>query len=287
MADEDNKKTPETPEETSQEDTKSEETKEEPKEDKQDTKDKRIADHNAKQAEKLVETNKELKQDKDKSEEKYQNLLDSLKPEEEVPQQVQQQYQQPINQAPPAKSFENLDQQDVNNVFKGMVDDQGYLDGPKLLNVLSTMNKRAENAEARASKVEKSQEDFEQTTKSRELHAKYPQLDPENKDFNKDFWELVRNEVIGQMMTGKEDPIKAADKWYNKLYKSEMNKDDTKKKEESEDTKRQINAVRPRSPMATGYYEKEEAENLRKKVIAGKRGALAETLKRHEAKLAQ
>lgn len=238
-------------------------------------------DRTAEQFDKLKESNKELKTERDK----YKNLLDSLRPDK-VPDKVS--YPAPVNKAPEAKEFENLGQGDIDAVFESMKDNEGYLDGNKLLSVLKSMDEKAKRAEQKAEKAEAHAQRVLEATeeKSRSdtmarVHEKYPMLDPENTEgFDKDLYEAVRNDLIGQMMSGKEDPMAAADKWYDKLYGGKVTKEEKENKEKKEAAKKEINAVRPTSNMMHGYYEHDEEEALREKARKGKKGAVAELLKR-------
>ncbi len=252
------------------------ETKEEPKEEK---------DRTTEQFEKLTESNKELKEERDK----YKNLLDSLKPTR-VPETIK--YEEPINKAPQKKDFKNLEQEDIDEVFESMKDGEGYLDGNKLLDTLKSMDKRAKAAEKLAKqtrvhleKMKVAEENKRETEIMKRVHEKYPQLDPENTEvkFDGEFFDAVRNELIGQMMEGEQDPLKAADKWASKFItqeEPEMKKEEKEAQEKKEEQKKEINATRPRSPSMTGYYADEEDEVLRKKIQRGKKGALGEYLKR-------
>lgn len=231
------------------------------------------------QFEKLKDSNDQLKKERDG----LKNVLESLRPDN-VPPQQQQQYQTPINQAPSANQFNNLSQNDVNNVFQSMVDAEGYLDGNKLMQTLQQMNQRATNAEQRAARVEEhlqrreaAETESQKTKLMKEVHAKYPELDPEGDAFDEDFYEMVRNDLIGQLMQGKEDPMAAADKWASKRN---MTREEKQIKDTKQEQKSQINAVRPRSSMMKGYYEKEEQQALVNQVRQGKKGALAEALRR-------
>ena len=244
-------------------------------------------DRTTEQFEKLTESNKELKEERDK----YKNVLDSLQPEQQQPTQG---YEKPVSRAPLAKNFDNLKQNDIDEVFKSMVDDNGYLDGNKLFGVLKKLDARTTRAEETAERVriqaEKEKIARKQQQKSDKMqivHDKYPRLNPENIEiFDPQFYELVRNDLIGQMMDGKEDPMVAADKWANVLNSKEGEKEVAKAtKEETEEKKtqkEQINAVRPRSSSMTGYYKGEEDAALREQVRKGKKGALAEVLRRHK-----
>jgi len=211
---------------------------------------------------------------------KYKDVLSSLTPEEK--------YEAPVQQAPQAEQFQTLQQGDIDQVFRSMVDDQGFVDGNKLLNTLRDLDTSAKNSKQAAEKaleharrVEVAQQEQQKSATMQTVHEKYPQLDPESESFDSRYWEFVRNELIGQMMEGKQDPLSAAEKGYDVFYKEQqVTKEEKAQKEEKDNAKAQINATRPRSSSAVGYYENEEEEALKAKVQAGKKGALAELLRR-------
>lgn len=235
----------------------------------------------AEQFEKLKESNQELKKERDH----YRNVLDSLTPEAATPTQRAQ-----APQTPQADGYTHLKQEDIDAVYTQMVDADGYLDGGKLVNTLKEMDSRARAAEQRALQIEqhlKLREEAEtqarKTELMRKVHELYPQLDPERAEtFDAEFYDAVRNELIGQIMTsGQEDPMAAAEKWSKKLYRDiEMDKKEKAIKEEKQEQKAQINATNLRSPSLKGYYEKAEEGDLREKIKHGKKGALAELLRR-------
>lgn len=246
-------------------------------------------DRTSEQFDKLKQSNQELKEERDQ----YKNLFESLRPSE-VPVQTQQTYQQPINQAPNAQNFANLSQGDVNQVFQSMVDENGYLDGQKLMSTLQAMSQRAERAEQAAvnatkqtQTIQQSLRQKEETQAQQEVYNKYPALNPNDTDnFDPKFWDYVYNELAvkakkGQMPS-ESDYMNAANKVYQDFYegREDMTKKDKEKAKQTEDAKRQINATRPRSPMNVGYYANEEDNALVAKVQQGKKGAVAELLKR-------
>lgn len=228
----------------------------------------------AEQFEKLKDSNKTLKDERDT----YKNLLDSLLPSDAEMATV----------TPPVKET----QPDIAEDLKAMVDEDGYLDGAKLTETLKEINERAKRAEQKVARIEEhnervrvAKEQNQKTALMRSVHEKYPSLDPESGVFDKDFYEAVRNDLIGQMMEGKEDPMLAADKWSDKLYGNterqiEVTKEEKEAKDTKEDQKAQINAIRPRSSSMVGYYKEEENDILMDKVRQGKKGALAEILRR-------
>jgi hypothetical protein len=252
-----------------------EEPKEEPKEEKTKKRTK-------KQFKKLTKSNKELKKERDQ----YKSVLDSLKPK--VP---PVQPQQPTRDVPQAETYSHLKQDDIDDVFSGMMDKEGYVDGNKLMGALKSMNERAVRAEKQVETINKSvdarlrqQRDFEESRIVREVHEKHPQLDPESDDFNEEYFDSVRNEMIGQMMQGKQDFMAAADKWYKRYYKEEVEEVATKKQKEEatekEEAKRQINATQPKPTAGTVGFRDYELEALKEETMKGKKGALAERLRR-------
>lgn len=228
-----------------------------------------MSDRTKEQFDKLKESNQELKKERDQ----YKNVLDSLKPAEEV--------------KPTEQEYQNLEQGQIDDVLKGMVTDDGYIDANKLADTLKQLDIAARDAKQRADRVaehaERERIAREEQIKSetmRKVHEKYPQLDPENEQYSPEFFNLVRNEIIGQMMEGKEDVMGAAEKMSKFLERDSVTKEEKAKKEEVENQKAQINATRPRSTVLKGYYESEEEESLKRKVREGKKGAIAEMLRR-------
>lgn len=263
---------------------------EEEKEEEKETKRKK---RTKKQVDKLTKSNKELKKERDQ----YKSVIDSLRPEAAAPppppppELTAQPRKEPekTDRVPSAEQYKGLTQDQVDDVFSGMMDKEGYVDGNKLMTLLRNMNDRATRAEQRAQIAEqkaelsvKEQRDFEESQEVRRVHNKYPQIDPKNDDFNEELFDSVRNEMIGQMMQGKSDFMAATEKWYNRLYKEEEVATRKEKEEqlEKEDAKAQISATSPRSSSMSGYYKDYELKKLQEDTMAGKKGALAERLRR-------
>ena len=250
-------------------------------------------DRTSEQFAKLTESNKELKEERDQ----YKNLFEGLRPTE-VPQEAQQ-YQEPINQAP-QNQFQNINQEAVDQTFQSMIDENGYLDGNKLMSTLKSMDERATRAELAAKQVQ--DENIKKNTEAREreekqatldVYTKYPHLDPNNVDgvevdgekisFDPKMWQYVKNELESKarrgVMPSNSDYMEAADQVYQDLYGGrDMTKKEEQKKVESQ--KNIINATRPRSTMNVNYYKNDEESALIDQVRAGKRGAVGELLRR-------
>lgn len=244
-------------------------------------------DRTSEQFEKLKKSNQELKEERDQLDaenKEYQSVLDSLIPD---PQNIPSTPQPPVAQMPNAQNFQNLTQEQVDNTAKSLIDENGYLDGAKLMLTLDQMDKNVKEAQQKAQLAEeklrqRDQQDQEarKNAATQQLHAEFPMLDPDNEQFNPDFWDAVRNDLIGQMMQGRENPQEAASKWYSRFY---GDGDDMKKKEQQKKTANDMklmNANRPRSSMNVGYYENQEESHIMQQVRAGKKGAVAEMLRR-------
>ena len=97
------------------------------------------------------------------------------------------------------------------------VDENGYVDVAKVEESLSKADERAAKAEAKAEEVARKIQDSEEKAMVKAAHAEFPQLDPHNENFDPKFYELVRNDLIGQMMQGTQDIVQAAQR-VSKLY---------------------------------------------------------------------
>lgn len=248
-------------------------------------------DRNTQQFEKLTNSNKELKEERDQKAQE----AEEAKAEAEKYKRLYDSYQQPTNQAPNAQQFSNLNQQQVNQTFSSMVDENGFLDGNKLMNVLQNMNNRAIQAEQRAQRAEQTASssikqvmDSNERTAQAKVYTKYPQLDPNNKEeFDPKMWRAVYNELAVKAKAGENptetDYVEAADRVYDDFYSDrDMSKKSDEQKQVKQDQKKAINAVRPTSGTQVGYYSGDDDNDLLKKVQQGKRGAIAEMLKRRE-----
>lgn len=95
-----------------------------------------------------------------------------------------------------------------------LIDDAGYVDPDVLNRAISSAEERARRAEELASRATNEVQRFQETQVVREVHSEFPQLDPNNTTkFDPQFYDLVRNELIGQMVKGEtQDLRKAAQK---------------------------------------------------------------------------
>lgn len=255
-------------------------------------------DRTAKEFEKLKEHNASLKEQLEA--EKAKNIptkdaLEALIPEPQYPQPPV--YPQPLttNVIPTPQQYPNLSQKEIKDTFNSLVDSQGYVDTGLLIETLKTTDERAKAAEQRAKEAEernkrneRRMDDFERKELMKQVHDLYPKLNPENANsddpdrrFDDNFYEAFQGEVMRQWSTvGKEDVWIAAKKWSGILYGNNpsMTKADKEKAEQAELAKRNINAtnVQPTSQRES-FSDQDE---LVKAVQLGKKGALAERLRR-------
>lgn len=240
-------------------------------------------DRTAEQFAKLTEHNKQLSEEVKVLRE---NVLESLKPktQEFTPQVVEK-----IDE-----SVKELGQDKVDDVFADLIDENGYLDDKMLKSTLTQLvndaklaRKEAEEARRKAEEADrKSTEKFNSIEENKEVkrvHKKYPQIDPNSKEFNEDFWDDVRKELAtapilrGETLTFEE----AADSIWEKRYASKkpVVTEPDPKQNMIEDAKRNINAVRNNS-FRSDYYTQADTTELIRASQLGKKGAIAERLKR-------
>jgi len=177
------------------------------------------SDRTKKQFDKLKQHNRELEDKAKSSESRAKNLesvVDSLepKPYQQQPQpQRQVQSQQP--QPPSAQQYSHLNQDDVNKIANEWMDENGYINVLKMNKALNDQNIAAQKAIGESQRTRQELEGvkaklnfFDQQQKSvmvKKTHDKYPQVDPQSKEFDSDFYDLVKSEMIGQMTRGQRD----------------------------------------------------------------------------------
>lgn len=257
---------------TQEEVTQPEENQEEPKK-----------DRTKEQFDKLTQSNQELKKERDE----YKNILESLRPNS--PNTPQEKQEPPSVQAPSANQYSHLNQQQVDSITDNFVDDNGYVDVRKLNQFLQDTNQRAIRAEQAAQQARQESrrtvQDFEESNTVKQAHEKYPELDPKSDSFNEEFYDSVRNELVGQMLSGKkEDLLQAASKWHKRMYGPE--KKAQKEKEKQEEAQRQegqqARAAINTTPTggAKNRMSMADHDNLVYRTRKGDRNALKERLER-------
>jgi len=168
--------------------------------------------------EKLKEANRLLKQELDATKPKPQSVLESLRP------QGGQVDKKEIATLLEEKT--DLKGNEVDDVIKQLVDEDNYLDTDKLKKVLSENSSKVSSAEQRAAKAEevaKMASDkvtkFEETEQMKRVYQDFPTLNPEDEKFDERFFQLVRNEMIGQLMENGQQDLSAATKKVMQIYR--------------------------------------------------------------------
>lgn len=155
------------------------------------------------QFEKLKKHNDELKKQLEERE-KLPSVLDMVGQQPQINEDLLRKYQQPQQQPQQEEKPESL------------VDDDGYVNAnvlQKELELAKQARLRAEEAEKRAREAQDRISRFEQNQEQERLYKEYPELDPMNENFNRDAYELVRNELTSQIVqTGKRNALEAASK---------------------------------------------------------------------------
>lgn len=261
---------------------------------------------------KLKEQNKELKN-------YNENVLDSLvtkTPTLEVPQ-----WPAPVITNVIPQNFPGLSQGQINETFKGLVDENGYVDSGLLIEKLNEQKERNEQLQRQLAetktetqKTNQRLDDFERNEIMRNVHNKFPKLNPSNVDeklpgeqrFNSGLWEYVRKNMVSEWVnestSGK--PVDPNDKraeaerleritqrgmsYLNAGVLNDegevdidlinMKKADKEKITQAETAKKNINAYTGGGSGQRNDYSTHEA--LVQATLAGKPGALAERLRR-------
>jgi hypothetical protein len=120
-----------------------------------------------------------------------------------------------------APQFSNLSNDQVQATAQALIDQDGYLDEIRLQQILEENNRKVQEALERAKKAEAKIATFEQQSVMDKVHAKYPQLDPYSPEFDPNFYDFVRNDLLGQMAKGTKDVMAAAKKaeqFFSQVY---------------------------------------------------------------------
>jgi len=211
--------------------------------------------------EKLKKANRELKSELvAKQQSNKKSVLDSLRPEAIVP-SVAPRTQQPQVQQQQSDDF---------------VDAEGYVDTARLKSTLKKAQTEAEQAKIAAQRASQKVTRYTETEEMRRVHKDYPTLDPDSKDFDPTFFDLVRDNVISQMTRGTQDVYSAAQKM------SEIYKSDTQKAEAEQDAKVQATTTAKEQINASGSSAPKRGtsqEELVKGTMQGDRAAMYERMK--------
>lgn len=213
-----------------------------------------MSDRTREQFEKLKQHNAELAAELAASKQTIQqkSVLDELHPINEAPMSQAEEYQ---------------------------IDEDGTVDVAQLNRVLKETQQAAQQARQEAQMAKARAERLAKEKSEESVHSKFPQLVPGSKDFDPDFFKRVKNELIGQMMEGKENYMEAAETVSKLFQKSNVEEKVNEKVEEFKKTteaKQNINAGTGSANNRT-YSDDQE---LAKRTRLGDLEAFAERLKR-------
>lgn len=212
-----------------------------------------MSERTREQFEKLKQANKELAAKlAEKEQIASKSVLDELHPVEETPLSQAEEYQ---------------------------IEEDGTVDVALLNKVLKETQQAANQARHEALLARQRAEKLAKEKAEEAVHSKYPQLVPGSKEFDPDFFKRVKNELIGQMMEGKENYMEAANTVAKLFQKSNVEEKVEERVEEFKKTtqaKQNINAGTGTANNRT-YSDDQE---LAKRTQLGDLDAFRERLKR-------
>ncbi len=174
----------------------------------------------------------------------------------------------------PQFSFPGIPQEQVDNTVADLIDKDGYLDEKILKSTLSGLQQQIKAAKDEAATLRKTYEQKEENEQVRVTHNKYPQLDPKSPQFDRKFFEKVKEKMIVQFVNGNRDFLQAADS-VAEDYPLHVEKQDAQKKQ---DQVRQINATGSTSGRSSTPMKTSSDDELVRRTRAGDTSALMERL---------
>lgn len=201
--------------------------------------------------EKLKEHNRQLAEENALLKAPKQSVLESLTPNQ-------------VNGA----NYSNLNPKQVDEVIKSLVDENGYLDEALLRTTLEKHNREvaeakaiAEQARQEALRARSEVSKFEETRETRIAHKKFPNVDPYSKTFDPNFFEAVKNTLLGSMYEGKKVTLIEACRKVSETYQPKTDKQEVKAKavQEYKDNIAKKSALNETgSPRPSTNYSKED-----------------------------
>lgn len=167
------------------------------------------------------------------------------------------------------------------------IEEDGSVDINKLNATLTDAQQRALRAEQRASQTEERIMRFEETRQAEDAHKEYPQLDPApgNDKFDSNFFDLVKDRLLSNMYSGKQETLVQAAKNIANVYKGTENVGQAK--EEAVKEFKQSQSQTEHGPVEVGQGEsrqtKTDTEDLRTRTRMGDKNALKERLDNYHA----
>lgn len=185
---------------------------------------------------------------------------------------------------PDAGRFNNLNQNQVNNIANQFVAPDGTVDIDGLNNALNLANRRAMEAERRAKLTEDKVTRFEETQQVRDAHGKFPQLDPKSPDFDPKFYDLTRDRLLRNMYEGREQSLLEAAESIADTYQRKDKVNVAEVEAKAVEKYKQSQTNRNQGPIESGRGEPREQSQgdlaeLRKRTRQGDPNAISKRLK--------
>ncbi len=92
-----------------------------------------------------------------------------------------------------------------------LVDEGGFVDATLLNSTITGTQRAAEDARQIALRTQEEIQRFQETQIQREVQKEFPRFDANNKDqFDPAFYNFIKNELVGQLMRGQKQDLRAA-----------------------------------------------------------------------------
>ena len=180
----------------------------------------------------------------------------------------------PENQAPynPQQAVPTpyLNPSQTQNLVQQFVDNDGNVDLNALNKALSDANRMAYEANQRSMAVEQRNAQVRQDDEVREAHSKFPEVDPNSKTFDKNFYEMVRDRMVRNLWEGKGQRFADVVNELKNVYKPNVNKDDVRREVVQEQAQRQ--QARNQGPFEQGGAERSADKTQEELRAATRRG---------------
>jgi len=155
-----------------------------------------------------------------------------------------------------------------------IVDEGGFVDATLLNSTITGTQKAAEDARQIALRTQDEIQRFQETQVQREVQKDFPRFDANNKDqFDPKFYNFVKNELVGQLMRGEKQNLRAAARLAEETLKPT---EPVKGRDETISSREQASAT---TGTAKGIVDQEsEQEELKRLTFKGDREALYKRL---------
>jgi len=176
-----------------------------------------------------------------------EKLKAQLKEKETPKQDYSSVFDVPVDQ----QVIPNLNPQQVNAITNQYIDENGNVDVSGLNKALQEANDRAFLATQEVENIRMRVTKWEENQQAREAHAVYPEIDPTKKEtFDPGFYEMVRDRIIRNRVTGKQQTLLEAASDIAKYYKPSQKEEVVKK--EAVEQYRKAQEARQQGPLEVG-----------------------------------